>query len=142
MRNSIILIVTICFAAWFSQRYDHLNGWIYFANIFLGGFGGWSISSVLLKASGNSKSSKHSTQMIGTISNIGYSTIRINNMPRYKVTVRYSGIEKSFEPIDPDIQFSLSIGDKAVVFINPEKPEDGYFDVKKSIAYKREHSVN
>ena len=80
--------------------------------------------------------------MIGIISNIGYSTIRINNMPRYKVTVRYSGIEKSFEPIDPDIQFALSIGDKAVLFLNPKKVEDAYFDVKKSIIYKNEHTVN
>ena len=86
------------------------------------------------------KNSKHSKEMIGIISNIGYSTIRINNMPRYKVTVRYSGLEKIFEPIDPDIQFSLTIGDKAIVYVNPEKIQDAYFDIKKSIQYKKVNS--
>ena len=84
------------------------------------------------------KISKHNKEMIGLISNIGYSTIRINNMPRYKVTVRYSGLERVFEPIDPDIQFSLSIGDKAIVHVNPLKIENTHFDLKGSIRYKKE----
>ena len=139
MRKYIILIITIAGAIWFANAYDHLDGWHWVIQIGFGAFVGWSVSSVILKASGNMKSSKHNMKMIGLISNIGYSTIRINNMPRYKVTVRYSGLEKVFEPIDPDIQFSLSIGDKAIVYVNPEKIQDAYFDIKKSIQYKKEN---
>lgn len=140
MRKYIILIFTIAGAIWFGKAYSSLDGWEWIIQIGFGAFVGWSVSSVILKASGNMKNSKHSKEMIGIISNIGYSTIRINNMPRYKVTVRYSGLEKAFEPIDPDIQFSLSIGDKAIVYVNPEKIQDAYFDVKKSIQYKKENN--
>ena len=137
MSKYIILFFTISGGIWFANRNIQLDGWDWALQVFFGAFAGWSISSVILKASGNMKNSKHSKEMIGIISNIGYSTIRINNMPRYKVTIRYSGLEKAFEPIAPDIQFSLSIGDKAIVYVNPEKIQDAYFDVKKSIQYKK-----
>lgn len=140
MRKYIILIFTIAGAIWFGKAYSSLDGWEWIIQIGFGAFGGWSVSSVILKASGNMKNSKHKQKMIGIISNIGYSTIRINNMPMHKVTVKYSGLEKEFEPIDPDIQFSLSIGDKAIIYVDPLKIQDAYFDVKKSIQYKKENN--
>lgn len=138
MRAAIISICTLLGGLWFADIYDSNKGSLYVLSILMGAFAGWSISSVILKAGGNLKRNRHSTRMIGTITNIGYSTIRINNMPRYKVTIRYSGFEKAFEPIDPDIQFSLDIGDKAVVYVNPEKFDDAHFNVSESIKLKHQ----
>lgn len=136
MRNTIILVCTLAGAFWFYHAYDHLHGWKYAIAIFLGGFVGWSISSVLLKASGNLKSSKHTSSTVGIIKELGYSTIRINNMPRFKASVKYLGIEKTFEPLDPNTHLSLSTGDQAIIKYDPNKLENAYFDLEASIKLK------
>ncbi len=136
MKNMISIIMGLGGAYWFSDRYDHLSGWLYVINVFLGGFAGWSITSLLLKASGNLKSSKHSSSTIGVINELGYSTIRVNRMPRFKASISYLGIEKSFEPLPANTHLSLSSGDKAVIKYNPNKPEDSYFDLEESIKLK------
>ena len=142
MKNIIIALCTLAGAAWFYQRNIHLHGWDFALQIFFGAFFGWSVSSVILKATGNTKTSKHTNRLTGIITDITYSTIRINNMPRYKVTIKYSGFENTFEPIDPSIQFSLSIGDKAVVYLDPKNPKNASFNLKESITYKSEHSTD
>lgn len=57
-------------------------------------------------------------------------------MPRYKVTVTYSGFENTFETIDPSIQFSLSIGDKAVVYLDPKNPKNTSLILKRVLPIK------
>mgnify|MGYP000075082027 CR=1 FL=1 len=136
MKNLLIIIAGLSGAYWFSERYDHLNGLLYAINVFLGGFAGWSISSLLFKASGNLKSSKHSSSTIGIISELGYSTIRVNKRPRFKASVNYLGIEKIFEPLPEDTHLTLSKGDKVVIKYNPDDPIDSYFDLKESIELK------
>jgi len=137
MGKFIIIISTLAGAIWFYNRYDHLSGWLYAINIFLGGFMGFSISALLTKASGNSKRSSHTSQAVGIIHDLNYSTIRINNMPRFKATVKYMGIEKVFEPLDPNTHLSLSVGDKAVIMYNPSNVNDSHFDFKASVKLKR-----
>ena len=138
MRNYIILIFTISGAVWFADRYSSLSGWEWVIQIGFGALVGWAVSSVLFKASGNSKRSSHTSQAVGVIQDLSYSTIRINNMPSFKAVVRYMGIEKVFEPLDPNTHLSLSVGDKAVIMFNPSNVNDSHFDFKASVKLKRE----
>ncbi len=136
MKNLVIIIAGLSGAYWFSERYDHLSGLLYAISIFSGGVAGWSISSLLLKASGNLKSSKHSSSTVGTLNELSYSTIRINKKPRFKASVSYLGIDKIFEPLPADIHLALSRGDDVVIKYNPDNLLDSYFDFKESIELK------
>ena len=138
MRKYIILLSAIGGGIWFGKAYSSAEGWEWIMQIGFGVFVGWSVSSVLLKASGNQKSSKHTDQVIGIVTKIGYSSVRINNMPRLKVTVRIRGIERDFEPLDPDLQFSIKIGSKAVVYANPDDIKNAFFDTDQTIKFKAE----
>jgi len=136
MKKIVIIIAALGGAYWFSERSDHISGWLYVVNVFLGGFSGWSISSLLLKASGNLKKSKHSSSTIGTLNELSYSTIRINKKPRFKASVSYLGIEKIFEPLPADTPLTLSTGDEVVIKYNPDNYTDSYFDLEESIELK------
>lgn len=82
------------------------------------------------------KSQSHTNKAIGEIMSIEYSGFRVNNKPRFKVTVAYNDIQKSFDALSEKIQFHFKIGDSVVIYYNPENISDAFFDVDESIKDK------
>ena len=105
-----------------------------------GFFMGWvvfeSLSKVLI---GNFQSTSHTSRSIATITSISYSNIRINNRPQFKVSAKYSGIEKTFDPIHSDIQTNFKIGDAIIVYHHPTNHQDSHLNIKESIRAKKEN---
>jgi len=105
-----------------------------------GFFTGWvifeSLSKVLI---GNSQSTSHTSRSIATITSMSYSSIRINNRPQFKVSVKYSGIEKTFDPIHSDIQTNFQIGDTVIVYHHPSNHQDSHLHLEESIRIKKEN---
>jgi hypothetical protein len=84
----------------------------------------------------NVKSSLHTSKSIGKISSIEYSGYRVNNKPKFKVHVEYSGVKTSIDALSEKVQFNLSIGDECVIYYNPNNIKDLYFDLEESINLK------
>lgn len=106
-----------------------------------GFFTGWIIVDSLSKVlGGNFDSAKHTSRALGKISSISYSSIRINNRPQFKVSVKYLGIEKTFDPIHSDIQTHFKIGDTVIIYHNPNTHQDAHINLKESISRKKENN--
>ena len=107
-----------------------------------GFFMGWiifeSLSKVLI---GNFQSTRHTSRSIATITSISYSNIRINNRPQFIVSAKYSGIEKTFDPIHSDIQTNFKIGDTVIVYHHPTNYQDSHLNIEESIKIKKENIV-
>ncbi len=72
-------------------------------------------------------------KVIGEILNIEYSTIRVGNSPRFKATIEYNSKVKIFDALSEQIQFHLKIGDKAVIYFNPNDELDSSININESI---------
>lgn len=68
----------------------------------------------------------------GEIKSISYSSIRINNSPRFQVTVEYMGISKTFDPISEKIQTDFSVGSKVVIYYDKNDIEDSFLSIRES----------
>jgi hypothetical protein len=80
------------------------------------------------------------SQMRGFVRNIGYSDTRVNNSPRFKALVFYSGIEKEFDLLPEAFQFNFEIGDEVVIRHHPDDEENSMLDFDLSLDMK--HSLN
>ncbi len=87
------------------------------------------------------KTKSQSVKSIGSITSIEYSGYRVNNKPRFKVSVTYEGVSKSFDALSEKIQFHFKIGDESVIYYNPENIEDAFFDVDESIIHKSKNRI-
>lgn len=79
---------------------------------------------------------KHKNKVIGNIINIEYSSIRINNSPRFKITTEYLGITKSFDALDETVQFHLKIGDDAIIYHEENNPHNSHLNLEETIQRK------
>jgi hypothetical protein len=74
----------------------------------------------------------------GSVRSIGYSDTRINNSPRFKALVFYSGIEKEFDLLPEAFQFNFKIGDEVVIRHHPDDESNSTLDFELSLAKKSE----
>lgn len=74
----------------------------------------------------------------GEIKSISYSSIRINNSPRFQVAVDYMGISKTFDPISEKIQTNFSKGDKVVIHYDKNDPNDSFLSITDSLKLSEE----
>lgn len=81
------------------------------------------------------KTKSQTAKSIGSITSIEYSGYKVNNKPRFKVSVTYEGVSKSFDTLSGKIKFHFKIGDESVIYYNPENIKDAFFDVDKSIEH-------
>lgn len=72
----------------------------------------------------------------GKILNIEYSSIRVGNSPRFKVTVEYNNLTKTFDALPEKVQFHLNIGDDCIIYYNPDDTQEAVFDTEASINNK------
>lgn len=79
---------------------------------------------------------KHKNKVIGNIIKIEYSSIRINNSPRFKITTEYLGINKSFDALDEAVQFHLEIGDDAIIYYEESNPHNSHISLEETIKRK------
>lgn len=77
------------------------------------------------------------SQARGFVRNVGYSDTRVNNSPRMKALVFYSGIEKEFDLLPESFQFNFNIGDEVVIRHHPDDERNSTLDVELSIAGKK-----
>lgn len=80
--------------------------------------------------------SKHTEITSGKIINIEYSSIRVNNTPRFKITAEYNDIEGTFDYLDEAVQFNFDIGDEVIIKYNPNNAQDAHIDIEASIKNK------
>jgi len=99
-----------------------------------------SINTIFLSLGVENKS-KHKHRTIGTILNIEYSGIRVGNAPRFKVTVEYEGISKSFDALDEAVQFNLNIGDDAVIYYEKGNLTNSHIDLEETIRLQSENGL-
>lgn len=85
---------------------------------------------------------KHKHKVSGRIIGIEYSSIRINNSPRFKVTVEYLGLTKAFDALDEAVQFHLEIGDEAIIYYEESNPKNSHIDLKNTISKKQSKNNN
>jgi hypothetical protein len=93
-----------------------------------------SVMEPLAKQESGDKS--HTEIKRGFVRNISYSSTRINNSPRFKALVFYSGIEKEFDLLPEAFQFNFNIGDEVVVRHHPEDENNSTLDFDLSLAKK------
>lgn len=72
----------------------------------------------------------------GFVRKIEYSSTRVNNSPRFKALVFYSGIEKEFDLLPEAFQFNFNIGDEVVIRHHPEDESSSTLDFDLSLAKK------
>jgi hypothetical protein len=77
----------------------------------------------------------------GFIRDISHSPTRINNSPRFKALVFYSGIEKEFDLLPEAFQFNFEVGDEVVIRHHPEDENNSTLDFNLSLAKKEEAQV-
>lgn len=119
------------------SRLDFLKNITPYTVILLVTFGCYSILSTLFAATGGLEdTSKNTGTSIGRILNIEYSSLRINNSPRFKLTVEYNGIINTFDYLDESVQFHFKIGDEVIVKYNPEDTNQANIDLDASISNK------
>ena len=83
------------------------------------------------------KTKSQTAKSIGSITSIEYSGYRVNNKPRFKVSVTYEGVSKSFDALSEKIQFHFNIGDESIIYYNPENLKDAFFDMEASITHNQ-----
>lgn len=88
----------------------------------------------------NSTKSSHTKKTVGKIIDIEYSSIRVGNSPRFKVSVKYSGIENSFDALDERVQFHLRIGDNVVVYHDENDKMDAHINLDESIDFNKDEN--
>lgn len=93
-----------------------------------------SVLSPLLKSEGDNLELTANAR--GFVRNIEYSATRINNSPRFKALVFYSGIEKEFDLLPEAFQFNFNIGDEVVIRHHPEDESNSTLDFDLSLAKK------
>jgi hypothetical protein len=64
----------------------------------------------------------------GFVRKIEYSSTRVNNSPRFKALVFYSGIEKEFDLLPEAFQFNFKVGDEVVIRHHPEDENNSTLD--------------
>lgn len=97
----------------------------------------YSTLSTLFAATGSLEdTSKNTETSIGRILNIEYSSLRINNSPRFKLTVEYNGIINTFDYLDESVQFHFKIGDEIIIKYNPKDINQANIDLNASILNK------
>lgn len=96
----------------------------------------YSTIFTLIKASGIEDTSRNTETVIGKILNIEYSSIRVNNSPRFKITAEYNGISNVFDYLDESIQFHFNIGDEIVINYNPDDMTKANINIEASIQNK------
>lgn len=79
------------------------------------------------------KANAMSERVKGKILNIEYSSIRVGNSPRFKVTVEYNNLTKTFDALPEKVQFHLNIGDDCIIYYNPDDTQEAVFDTEESI---------
>ena len=105
-------------------------------------FACYSTISTIYLSLGIQDTSKHKKNVSGRIINIEYSSIRINNSPRFKVTVEYLGLTKAFDALDEAVQFHLEIGDEAIIYYEERNPKNSHIDLKETISKKQSENNN
>lgn len=110
--------------------------------ILLTSFACYTTINTLYSALGIQDTKKHKSKVIGNIINIEYSSIRVNNSPRFKVTVEYSGITKSFDALDEAVQFHLVISDEAIIYHEENNPRNSHINLEETIKRKRLSNTN
>lgn len=95
-----------------------------------------TLSTLFAATGGLEDTSKNTETSIGRILNIEYSSLRINNSPRFKLTVEYNGIINTFDYLDESVQFHFKIGDEVIVKHNPEDANKANIDLDASISNK------
>jgi len=70
---------------------------------------------------------------IAKIINIEYSSIRVGNSPRFKITAKYLNTTKVFDALTEKVQFHLNIGDDCIVYYNPSDINESVFETDESI---------
>ncbi|TBR44262.1 hypothetical protein CBF23_002765 [Marinomonas agarivorans] len=85
----------------------------------------------------NAKKKNHTKEWIGTILNIEHDRMQARQAT-FKVTADYAGVQHVFKDVSGDLTFHIGIGDKVVIFSDPDNPEDASLDVQTSIARKTE----
>jgi hypothetical protein len=88
------------------------------------------------------KKSVMTKKVIGAILNIEYSTIRVGNSPRFKATIKYNSKVKIFDALPEQVQFHLKIGDKAVIYFNPNDELDSTIDINESIIENKNSTLD
>jgi len=96
----------------------------------------YSTIFTFINATGLQDTSAHKETTKGTILNIEYSTIRVNNSPRFKVTAKYGDTVNSFDYLDESVQFHFQIGDTIIINYNPDNIKDASIDLQASIENK------
>jgi hypothetical protein len=95
-----------------------------------------SVLTPLLKSGGDNLELTANAR--GFVRNIEYSATRINNSPRFKALVFYSGIEKEFDLLPEAFQFNFNVGDEVVVRHHPDDENNSTLDFDLSLAKKSE----
>lgn len=98
----------------------------------------YSTIFTFINATGLQDTSTHKATTTGTILNIEYSSIRVNNSPRFKVTAKYRDTVNSFDYLDESIQFHFQIGDTIIINYNPDNIKDASIDLQASIQNKEQ----
>ena len=75
----------------------------------------------------------YSSEGLAHIRKIGYSSIRVNGVPRFKATVFFNGKEREFDGLEEELQFRFKIGDKLVIRYHPDNDEKARVDLEASI---------
>jgi len=96
----------------------------------------YSTIFTFINATGLQDISAHKATTKGTILNIEYSSIRVNNSPRFKVTAKYGDTVNSFDYLDESVQFHFQIGDTILINYNPDNIMDASIDLQASIENK------
>lgn len=85
----------------------------------------------------NAKKKNHTKEWIGTILSIEHYAMQARQQT-FKVTADYAGVQHVFKDVSGDLNFHIGIGDKVVIYSDPDNPKDASLDVKTSIARKQE----
>jgi len=96
----------------------------------------YSTIFTFINATGLQDTSAQKATTEGTILNIEYSSIRVNNSPRFKVTAKYGDTVNSFDYLDESVQFHFQIGDTIIINYNPDNIKDASIDLQASIENK------
>lgn len=99
-------------------------------------FACYSTITTIYNALGIEDTSKNSEITTGRILNIEYSSLRVGNTPRFKITAEYKNIVNTFDYLDEAVQFHFEIGDEITINYNPDNPKQANIDIEASIKNK------
>jgi hypothetical protein len=96
----------------------------------------YSTIFTFLNATGIRGTSRNTETTTGKILNIEYSSIRVNNSPRFKITAEYKDVSNVFDYLDETVQFHFNIGDEIIINYNPNDINEANINLEASIQNK------